>query len=220
MYMEPRTHKNLLKFLADQRGEAGPPAESAKPRRDLSKIPPSEVTDEELQQRLADVRREKAETAKAAAAGPTEAQPGQGMMPAAQPAKPKDDIDALMRQWDEEDKAKAAAAGQPPKPPEPAKPEAEHYGRREPDMHRARMNLAQKIAAAATAIALALFLLMGGRHASVPVGVHDGYGHMSTKYLDRLDVGQTIMDCVGISLIGGVVTWLLGIKRRKQKPGE
>ena len=79
-------------------------------------------------------------------------------------------------------------------------------------MNLAHVNLAQRIAIAATAIALALFLLTGGRH--IIRQYPGGY------IVGGPDVGQTVMDSIGILLLGGAATWLLGIKSRKQKPSE
>lgn len=89
------------------------------------------------------------------------------------------------------------------------------------DMNPANMNLAQRIAVAITVVVLALFLLMGGQHSSVPVEAsYNKYESRYRLHADRLDVGQTVMDSLAILRIGGAATWLLGLKRRKSKPDE
>jgi hypothetical protein len=79
------------------------------------------------------------------------------------------------------------------------------------------MNLAQKIAIAVTLLAVAVFLFVGGhrvRYWDTTVSrLVDGrieYGHQ----VAYTDWQRTYADIVGILLVGGAATLLLGIKRR------
>jgi len=100
-------------------------------------------------------------------------------------------------------KAKQATAGAAGEA-EPKKP----IDRQASVGHNARVNLAQKIAIAVTLLAVAVFLFVGGHRATAG----DPWGQVSWDYTDW---GRTVADAIGILLVGGVVTWLLGIRRKR-----
>jgi hypothetical protein len=74
------------------------------------------------------------------------------------------------------------------------------------------MNLAQKIAIAVTGLAVAVFLFAGGQHVAYP----DAFTRF-TGIGWYTDWGATFADCAGILLVGGVATWLLGVRRKRVK---
>ncbi len=77
------------------------------------------------------------------------------------------------------------------------------------------MTLAQRICIGVTLLVVAVFMFAGGHREYLSTGY---YGAPTESYTDP---GRTSMDTVGILLVGGVVTWLLGIRRkRKGEPKE
>jgi hypothetical protein len=79
------------------------------------------------------------------------------------------------------------------------------------------MNLAQKIAACVTLLVIAAFLFAGGHQTGSWERDWDGNISPDSVYYSHMDIGRTAMDAIGILLVGGVATILLGIKRARKK---